>query len=293
MKCPRAVNLRAPDKKVAFILIFLLNATHLLLAGPQQSGHVKVHLISEVLSIKPGQTFCVGLQLLMDKHWHTYWKNPGDSGLPTKIVWQLPDAFVAGDIQWPCPQRFELPEVVNFGYEGEVLLITAITAPMALESGSKVKLAASVDWLACKEGCSPGHADLQIELPVKTEDLKINKLSIHHFEKARIDLPKAAPDWKIDALMNEDKIFIEMSPPLWFKRELVKVTFFPEQEELINYSEFQRLKRSSQGYILEIQKSKLSTKIPLRLKGVLFFQEGWSKNGQEHALQVDVPFHAN
>jgi thiol:disulfide interchange protein DsbD len=285
--------MKAPDKKVTFILIILLNASHRLLATTQQSGQVKAHLISEVLSIKPGQTFCVALRLLMDDHWHIYWKNPGDSGLPTKIVWELPDGFVAGDIQWPCPQRFELPEVVNFGYEGEVLLITAIAAPEALESGSKVKLAASVDWLACKEGCIPGHADLRIELPVKTEDTKINKRWIHHFKKARIDLPKAPPDWKINAFMTEDKIFIQMSPPLWFKRELVNVTFFPEQEELINYSGFQGLKRTSEGYILEIQKSKLSTKVPLRLKGVLFSQEAWSKNGQEHALQVDVPFHTN
>jgi DsbC/DsbD-like thiol-disulfide interchange protein len=285
--------MKVSDKKIAIILIIFLNASYLLLAGPRQSGQVKAHLISEVLSIKPGRTFCVGLQLLMDDHWHTYWKNPGDSGLPTKIVWQLPDGFVAGDIQWPCPQKFVLPEVVNFGYEGEVLLITPIAAPNALESGSKVKLAASVDWLACKEGCIPGHADLQIELPVKTEDPKTNKRWIHHFEKARIDLPEAAPDWKIDAFMNEDKIFIKMMPPLWFKRELVKVTFFPEQEELINYSGFQGLKRSSEWYILEIQKSKLSTMIPLRLKGVLFSKEGWSKNRQEHALQVDVPFHTN
>jgi DsbC/DsbD-like thiol-disulfide interchange protein len=284
--------MKVSDKKIAFILIIFLNASYLLLAGPQQSGRVKAHLISEVLSIKPGQTFCVGLQLLMDDRWHTYWKNPGDSGLPTKIVWQLPDGFVAGDIQWPCPQKFVLPEVVNFGYEGEVLLITTIAAPKGLESGSKVKFAASVDWLACKEGCIPGHADLQIELPVKTEDPKINKRWIHHFEKARIDLPKAAPDWKINAFMNEDKIFIEMMPPLWFKRELVKVTFFPEQEELINYSGFQGLKRSTEKYILEIQKSKLSSKIPLQLKGVLFSKEGWSKNGKEHALQVDVPFHS-
>jgi thiol:disulfide interchange protein DsbD len=284
--------MKAPDKKVTFILIVLLNTSHVLLARPQQSGKVKADLISEVLSIKPGQTFCVALQLLMDDHWHTYWKNPGDSGLPTKIVWELPDGFAAGDIQWPCPQRFELPEVVNFGYEGEVLLITAIAAPQALESGSRVKLAASVDWLACKEGCIPGHADLRIELPVKAEDPKINKRWTHHFKKTRMDLPKIASDWKINAFINEDKIFVQMSPSLWFKRELVNVTFFPEQEELINYSEFQDLKRSSEGYVLEIQKSKLSTKIPLRLKGVLFSQEGWSKRRQEHALLVDVPFHA-
>jgi DsbC/DsbD-like thiol-disulfide interchange protein len=281
--------MKALDKKAIFILIVLLNASHLLLATPQQSTHVKARLISDVLSIKPGQTFCVALQLLMDDHWHTYWKNPGDSGLPTKIIWKLPDGFAAGDIQWPCPQRFELPEVVNFAYEGEVLLIAEIAAPRALESGSKVKLAASVDWLACKEGCIPGHADLQIELPVKTEDPKIDKRWINHFKKARMDLPKKAPDWKIKAFMNEDKIFIQMSPPLSFKKELVRVTFFPEQEELIDYSGFQALKRTNEGYILEIQKSKVSTKIPLRLKGVLFSQEGWFKRRQEHALLVDVP----
>jgi len=112
---------------------------------------VKAYLVSEVLSIKPGQKFSVGLLLVIDKGWHTYWKNPGDSGLPTKIEWDLPDGFVPGDIQWPYPQRFELPELVNFGYEGEVFLITEIVAPKTLVSGSRVKVATSVDWLAGKE----------------------------------------------------------------------------------------------------------------------------------------------
>jgi len=281
--------MKVTDKQVILALIILLIIPAGILAKPRPSDHVKAQLISEVLSIQPGKTFCVGLRLVMDEHWHTYWKNPGDSGLPTKIVWDLPDGFVPGDIQWPYPEKIEWPQVVNFGYEGEVFLITEIAASETLKLGSNVKLAASVHWLVCKGVCIPGHADLRIELPVKPEEPKIDKRWNNHFKKTRLNLPKTLPDWKINAFINEDQILIRMNPPLWFKRELANMTFFPVLNGLINYSALQNLKKSKEGYILEIQRSKLSKKIPLRLKGVLFSQEGWLNLQQEHALRIDVP----
>ena len=270
-------------------LLILLYFCTALLAESHQSDHVKAQLISEVKSIQPGKPFCVALRLKMDEHWHTYWKNPGDSGMATKIEWNLPDGFVPGDIQWPYPRRFETSQEVSFGYEREVFLITQIQAPRTIESGTRVKLRASVDWLVCKDKCIAGHADLMLELPVKSEKPKVKARWADHFKETRKKLPKAPSDWEINASIKKNQILIYIKSPSWFKDELKNITFFPEQIGIINYSASQNLKRTRDGCILEIQRSQLSTKLPSRLKGVLFLPEGWSNQRQESALSIDVP----
>ena len=79
------------------------------------SDNVKAHLVSEVSSVAAGQSFWVALEFNIRDGWHTYWRNPGDSGQATSIKWQLPPGFTAGDIVWPTPHRFELPPLVNYG----------------------------------------------------------------------------------------------------------------------------------------------------------------------------------
>jgi len=84
-------------------------------AGP----HVTASLAAERAWIQPGKAFSVGLRLQMDPEWHTYWKNPGDSGLPTRIRWTLPAGFEAGPIAWPSPERFATGPLASYGYDGE------------------------------------------------------------------------------------------------------------------------------------------------------------------------------
>lgn len=272
--------------KLVFFIVFLVSTT--ILAGCKNSEPVKAQLISELKSIQPGQTFCVALRLEMAKQWHTYWKNPGDSGMPTKIEWNLPDGFRAGEIQWPYPQKIEIPQVVSFGYEGEVFLLTEIKAPAAVEPDSTVKISAGVDWLACKEICVPGHADLMMSLPVKGEKPEPDKRWVRRFTATRRNMPKKFSDWKINASAKNGQIFIHIIPPQWFKKELADISFFPEQEgviDLLGKRHFQSLKDE---YVIEVQQSLFAEKLPQRLQGVLISKYGWSQFGQEKALTFDV-----
>ena len=98
--------------------------------------------------------------------WHTYWVNPGDAGLATKIAWVLPDGFAAGPIIWPHPQRLPVGDLVNFGYENESLLITRMTAPPGIGAGQTVTLKAHVSWLVCEVECVPEQADLSVDVKV-------------------------------------------------------------------------------------------------------------------------------
>ncbi len=115
-------------------------------------------------------TVWIGLQLAHQPKWHTYWKNSGDSGLPTQLTWSLPVGVLAGDIAWPAPQKIKIGSLTNFGYEGTVLLAVPLTItpafkPSLLNSNLDIKLKAQ--WLVCKEECIPEEGEFALSIPTK------------------------------------------------------------------------------------------------------------------------------
>jgi thiol:disulfide interchange protein len=115
-------------------------------------------------------TVWVGLQLAHQPEWHTYWKNSGDSGLPTQLTWTLPVGVLAGDIAWPAPKKIRIGNLMNYGYEGTVLLAVPLTItpdfkPSLLSSELAVKLKAQ--WLICKKECIPEEGEFALSLPTK------------------------------------------------------------------------------------------------------------------------------
>ena len=115
-------------------------------------------------------TVWVGLQLAHQPKWHTYWKNSGDSGLPTQLTWTLPVGVLAGDIAWPAPQKIRIGSLMNYGYEGTVLLAVPLTItpafkPSLLNSNLDIKLKAQ--WLICKEECIPEEGEFALSIPTK------------------------------------------------------------------------------------------------------------------------------
>ena len=129
---------------------------------------VSVRLISEAASVAPGQTVYLGLEQKIIPHWHTYWKNPGDSGTGTRIKWTLPAGVTASDIIWPAPSRFDIGPVTNYGYSDRVVLLTKLTVPASQAVGSEIPVEAKASWLVCEEECIPQDATLKITLPVAT-----------------------------------------------------------------------------------------------------------------------------
>nr|MDQ6917365.1 hypothetical protein [Pseudomonadota bacterium] len=135
-------------------------------AAPVRTAHVEAELVAEQSALVPGRPNTVALRLMMERGWHTYWQNAGDSGLPTTIAWKMPNGLTAGPIQWPAPRALPVGPLVNYGYEGEVLLLTDIATVPDFFSGRTVTVSARADWLVCKEICIPEGADLSLTLPV-------------------------------------------------------------------------------------------------------------------------------
>jgi thiol:disulfide interchange protein len=138
-------------------------------AGPVRAQHLTVELLPLEGSIQPGASELVGLHFTLEKGWHVYWVNAGDSGEPPRIKWTLPAGITAGPMEFPAPRRLPLGPLMDFGYEDEVLFPITLKADSTLTAPSTAQLSAHVDWLVCREVCIPGKADLALPLQVAAQ----------------------------------------------------------------------------------------------------------------------------
>jgi len=132
------------------------------------AAHTQVRLILSADPAKPGDTIWAGVDMKMEPAWHTYWKNPGEAGMPTKIEWQLPAGVTAGEVQWPLPEKLPPADVTTYGYNDEVMLLVPLKLAADLKPGP-LDLKAKVSWLECKEACVPGKADVEATLNIGAE----------------------------------------------------------------------------------------------------------------------------
>jgi thiol:disulfide interchange protein len=157
---------------------------------------VKAELLADTNAVVPGKPFTVGLLLRMAPGWHTYWKFPGDAGIPTELKWKLPPGWKTGEIQWPIPLKLREPgDIQIYGYHDEVLLMQEITPPASI-SDSTVKLSADASWLVCEKICIPGNASLQLELPKSTANTPANTEIFARFRRL---LPQDWPQQMVAA----------------------------------------------------------------------------------------------
>ena len=180
-------------KRARWYSMLLLFAASWARAAPS-SDLVKAELLADTTSIKPGAPFTLGVLLHVAPQWHIYWANPGDSGLATLVTFNLPPGLKAGPVQYPVPQRIELPGgVVNFGYEQQVMLMTTVTPAERLKAGSQLTIAAQVRWLCCRDVCLPGSAKVHLTLSVADDPKPVNEELFKQW-KAQLPSEGMVPD---------------------------------------------------------------------------------------------------
>jgi DsbC/DsbD-like thiol-disulfide interchange protein/cytochrome c biogenesis protein CcdA len=162
-------------QKLLFVF-FLLSGFCATASAQMRDGKqlVQADLLANVDAVVPGKPFTVGLRLRMQPGWHTYWKYSGDSGMPTRLDWQLPPGFKAGEIQWPIPEKtIEPGDLWTYAYHDEVLLMVEITPPVQIAE-KQVTLKAKASWLVCEKICVPGNANVSVTLPVQKQNAVAN-----------------------------------------------------------------------------------------------------------------------
>jgi thiol:disulfide interchange protein DsbD len=266
-------------------LLFASAGAFALSGNTVATDNVKARLVSEVSAIGPGQTFWVALELDIRDGWHTYWRNPGDSGEPTKLVWQLPPGFTAGDIVWTTPHRFEIAPLVNYGYAKHAVHLVQVTAPKELKAGTPVSLAAKASWLVCSDVCIPEDANLQLSLPVGVRAGGVDPGSAALFTTARGDLPSAQPA-PTSARIAGDQLIITLGQE-WGATlsQITSLSFFPYDEGGIEYATPQTLTRTKDSVDLAMKVGYQPPKAGA-IRGVLVVTE---KNGtQTDTVPIEI-----
>jgi thiol:disulfide interchange protein/DsbC/DsbD-like thiol-disulfide interchange protein len=157
----------SPRLLAAASLAFAALAQAALPGAVVTTDQVRAELVAHAPEgVAPGKPVWLGLAIAHQPKWHTYWKNPGDSGLPTSLAWQLPAGVEAGEIAWPTPRKLPVGPLMNYGYEGQLLLPVALTLPATFQADTlDVKLRA--DWLVCKDVCIPEGGDFVLRVPAR------------------------------------------------------------------------------------------------------------------------------
>jgi DsbC/DsbD-like thiol-disulfide interchange protein/cytochrome c biogenesis protein CcdA len=253
---------------VLFRCLFLsLFAASAALAAPVKTEHVEAELVAERSAAKPGEKLTVALRLKIVPEWHTYWRNPGDSGEPTALEWKLPAGWSAGEIQWPAPRRLPAGPLLNFGYENEVLHLVDIAVPAA--ASGAVTLRARATWLVCNPvHCIPEEGELSLDLPVGAGEPTAWADAI---ARSRAALPAKAQGMQFAATRSESGVSLQIDPPP------TAVVYFPFEQGKIHNAGVQRL----EGGVLAIPKALQPVGAFTRVSGLLVTDR--------QALEIDVP----
>lgn len=197
--------------------------------------HVQAELVAHApQGVGPGQPLWLGLQITHQPDWHTYWKNPGDSGLPTELTWQLPAGLDAGDIAWPVPHKIAIGTLANYGYEGTVLLPVPVTvaqtfAPGPLAKDVTVQLKAS--WLVCRKECIPEEGNFTLQLPIQSTTA-LHGAAFDAAQKAQPQ-PLAKPSAQQQAQVDGDALQMRVAGlPAALRGKTLEL--FPEMPEVLH-----------------------------------------------------------
>jgi len=257
-----------------------------------RAAHTMVELITAGDALGRG-ALVAGVRFRLDPGWHLYWLNPGDSGNPPTVRWQLPEGWSAGDFEWPVPERIPLGPLVNYGYHGDVVLPVRLTPPASREGPATV--GASLKWLVCQEVCVPGQARLALALaptgasgsvwvPVADPDRAQVGAWRAAIDGARRRVPRPAPAaWRVTAVSRGDAFVVTL---VLDRPAPSRVVFFPLEVGQVNDSAPQEVSSTGHELRITVRKSDLLTAPPGTLRGVVAFS---GDEGYVVAARVQAP----
>ena len=200
------------------------------------TGHARISLIKDHSDFVPGTSINIGLKVSMDKGWHTYWRNPGDSGGPIKIDWDLPKGFSVSEIKWPLPEKIEYPPLMTYGYEDFVIYPMVLSIP-ADYSDDYFEMAA--DILICADVCIPESGKISSNLL----DIESDSLIYEWLES----IPSRS--LPITTFLKDNNLEIRFT----FEKEIKEIYFFPDENNSIDYSSKQNFYKKDDSYFLSIK----------------------------------------
>lgn len=277
---------------VGLLVGFSLLFGHMASAEVVKTKYSQAQLLSERQDLVPGQTFHMALELTLKPHWHSYWLNPGDAGLPTVIQWDLPKGISIGPIEWPTPHVIPLGELTNYGYEGTTLYPVTVKVAKDFQGLGPVKLQAHANWLVCESICVPDEASLSITLAAKPAGVppQVDAAGKKAIDATLADLPRAVPVSQLQGAFT----LADGQTKFSFTGSVVKqmaalgnnIYFFPQDSGAVKHSAPQKISTGPDGFTLWTQPGFRAERGKLKTpRGILVAGKGKERQAYAVTLQ--------
>lgn len=251
-----------------------------------------MQLIAEESSIQPGRPFWVALHVTLQPGWHTYWKNPGTTGMACHVEWKLPEGCEVRSLLWPTPKRYVEEPHYYFGYEEDFTLLAELVPAKEAQEGVTCPIEALLTWVACNDKtCLPGDSIHRIQLPVLNQTPEASDEAATRFEQAREKLPST--QWKAHAFhVGPDLIALTLVPPVALEPwDHLVADFFPEQEAMdlgsSRKKEIDLLPSNAFRLLFPYNSSEHAQKDSLQ--GVVVLAENHAPSEHKAAIAIHVP----
>jgi DsbC/DsbD-like thiol-disulfide interchange protein len=225
---------------------------------------VAMEVFADRSAIRPGERFTLGVRMKIERGWHIYWENPGDSGLATRVDVRGPDGFELGPTRFPAPERHEQEgDIVTFVHHRELVLLRDVVAPETLAASAPVRFDIEGRWLACIEICLPGSKTMELTLPVAPRESAVQPANDKLFAEWRAQLPKpwsqnerATTHWS----SNADRHVLALLVP-----ESTEIQFFPRVSDVVHLKHQSFVRDGSAGKLeleFTLEPARLGEAIP-------------------------------
>ena len=251
-------------------------------ATPVRDKNVEARLVASVSTIQPGVPFTLGLQFTIDRTWHTYWANPGDTGIPTSLNLTLPEGFTAGPLQFPVAKKFITDygfgvKEAGFGYETSVIHPMTITPPATLTPGQKITLSGKAGWLMCDPNtCVPGKADLSIALEVGAAAAPSPEATAIASAVSRLPQPVTTP---MKVALEGGNVVLTATLPTGSIPEGAKLAFHPLKNQVLDPFADPAITVAGETVTISSPKHESLTASPADFAGVLAVEVPGKKTG--------------
>jgi len=275
-----------PVPKWRWMELFLLLFSSGLLALGAEAANTKVDLLLSHEAVRPGQTLLAGVRLRMDPGWHTYWRNPGASGIATSIKWILPKGVEAGAIQWPVPGKLPEEDLTTYIYEKEALLVIPLTVGASVPPG-ELKVSAEAAWLECKVQCLPGSGEASAQFKVAQEarltaQEPVIKAALEKIPASGGTLAATA-SWEKPAQGEDRALVLEWTAP----QPGTEADFYPDASETFEVNgPTERLEAPEGKVRLRKIVHTLNKQWPSEIRGLAVHSKAGARTGYELALRL-------
>ncbi|HJQ56839.1 MAG TPA: protein-disulfide reductase DsbD domain-containing protein [Vineibacter sp.] len=234
-------------------------------SAPVVTERTRASLVTDGAAVAPGASAPVALRLRLKPGWHTYWRNPGDSGEPPAVRLRVGDRDVEGPAIWPIPERIDIAGIVSYGHHGDVKLVTMVPIPASAVPGSTVRIEAEARWLVCEKVCVPEQGRFALDVPVAasaapTAKERAGSLYPPTLPRADAIFAPAGGNWTLRAVP---------APSAGGDAAVTSAYFFPERGDQIDHSAPQAMRVADGAIALDLALTQPAPPLPESLRGVL------------------------